>query len=119
MNLAWWVQLIQRYWPTPDPVPTDKDSRFDFKAVNDAQQKSHEREMENLRAVVAMLQEDLGGVRAELREADSQNRDLRREIQQLHQQHLNCETTQRALAVRVEELEAEVKRLQQRPTGDF
>jgi len=96
------------------PFPSRKDRRDDFDVVTD---KSLE--------LIQTLQEDLRGLREVVREQDVHNRELREEVQRLHQQHINCEKTQVELRTeleqtrkRVHELEQEVQELRSQVVGD-
>lgn len=86
-----------------DFVAVSKESRDNFDAVSAAQSE-----------LIQKLFDDLSGLRNTVREQDEQIRALRRDNQQLHQQHLNCEKSQQALIRRIDELESEVKQLRQK-----
>ncbi len=102
-----WLQFVCSLWPGRNSrdefVVMSKESRHNFGAVATTQQ-----------SLIQQLVEDLDGLRKTVKEQDEQLRELRRDNQQLHQQHMNCEKSQQALMKRIDELESEVEQLRQK-----
>lgn len=100
-----WLQTLLAWFP-------GSRRRDDFSTANEAISKAVNQAMSGQQAIIDSLMADLRGVRETVHEQDEYLRELRRDNQQLHQQHINCERQQQELKGRLDQAEARVAELE-------